>query len=98
MIIASAFNQEKALVGAFSVIVKTGCGTDGSVYSTSLQCAVVTTIFRTHCSLLNQKPFGKTFLKFCIIVSSREKKNRTQELLLQHSAKLISMFSQRGED
>ena len=30
-----AFNQEKALVGAFSVIVKTGCGTDGSFYSTT---------------------------------------------------------------
>ena len=32
MIIAlvGAFNQEKALVGAFSVIVKTGCVTDGS--------------------------------------------------------------------
>ena len=29
-----AFNQEKALV----VIVKTGCGTDGSFYSTSEQC------------------------------------------------------------
>ena len=29
-----AINQEKALVGAFSVIVKTGCGTDGSFYST----------------------------------------------------------------
>ena len=27
-------NQEKALVGAFSVIVKTDCGTDGSFYST----------------------------------------------------------------
>ena len=30
-----AFNQEKALVGAFSVIVKTDCETDGSFYSTS---------------------------------------------------------------
>ena len=29
-----AFNQEKALVGAFSVIVKTGCGTDGALHST----------------------------------------------------------------
>ena len=29
-----AFNQEKALVGAFSVIVKTGYETDGSFYST----------------------------------------------------------------
>ena len=29
------FNQEKALVGAFSVIVKTGCGTDGALHSTS---------------------------------------------------------------
>ena len=31
----STFNQEKALVGAFSVIVKTDCGTDGSFYSTN---------------------------------------------------------------
>ena len=30
-----AFNQEKALVGAFSVIVKTGCVTDGLFYSTT---------------------------------------------------------------
>ena len=27
--------QEKALVGAFSVIVKTSCGTDGALHSTS---------------------------------------------------------------
>ena len=33
--LVGAFNQEKALVGAFSVIVKTDCGTDGSFYSTS---------------------------------------------------------------
>ena len=30
--LVGAFNQEKALVGAFSVIVKTGCGTDGLFY------------------------------------------------------------------
>ena len=30
------FNQEKALVGAFSVIVKTGCEADGSFYSTTV--------------------------------------------------------------
>ena len=36
--VVAAFNQEKALVGAFSVIVKTGCGTDGSFYSTSAVC------------------------------------------------------------
>ena len=34
--LVGAFNQEKALVRAFSVIVKTGCGTDGSFYSTRL--------------------------------------------------------------
>ena len=28
--LVGAFNQEKALVGAFSVIVKTECETDGS--------------------------------------------------------------------
>ena len=32
--LVGAFNQEKALVGAFSVIVKTGCGTDGSICGT----------------------------------------------------------------
>ena len=35
-VLVGAFNQEKALVGAFSVIVKTDCGTDGSFYSTNL--------------------------------------------------------------
>ena len=34
--LVGAFNQEKALVGAFSVIVKTDCGTDGSFYSAAL--------------------------------------------------------------
>ena len=34
--VVAAFNQEKALVGAFSVIVKTSCGTDGSICGTSL--------------------------------------------------------------
>ena len=33
--LVGAFNQEKALVGAFSVIVKTGCETDGALHSTS---------------------------------------------------------------
>ena len=31
------FQPEKALVGGFSVIVKTGCGTDGALHSTSLK-------------------------------------------------------------
>ena len=34
--VVAAFNQEKALVGAFSVLVKTGCETDGSFHSTNL--------------------------------------------------------------
>ena len=34
--VVAAFNQEKALVGAFSLIVKTDCGTDGSFYSTNI--------------------------------------------------------------
>ena len=36
-----AFNQEKALVGAFSVIVKTGCGTDEALHSTIVDVVVV---------------------------------------------------------
>ena len=39
--LVGTFNQEKALVGAFTVIVKTGCGTDGElqtvVHSTNPQ-------------------------------------------------------------
>ena len=35
--LVGAFNQEKALVGAFSVIVKTGCGTDGALHSTTYE-------------------------------------------------------------
>ena len=33
-VLVGAFNQEKVLVGAFSVIVKTGYGTDGSICGT----------------------------------------------------------------
>ena len=33
--LVGTFNQEKALVGAFPVIVKTGCGTDGSICDAS---------------------------------------------------------------
>ena len=33
-VLVGAFNQEKALVGAFSVIVKTDCETDRSFYGT----------------------------------------------------------------
>ena len=33
--LVGASNQQKALVGAFSVIAKTGCGSDGALLSTS---------------------------------------------------------------
>ena len=33
--VVATFNQEKALVGAFSVILKTDCETDGSFYSSN---------------------------------------------------------------
>ena len=33
--LVGAFNQEKVLVGAFSVIVKTDCETDGALHSTT---------------------------------------------------------------
>ena len=39
--LVGAFNQEKALVGSFSMIVKTGCGTDGALHSTSVLCGAV---------------------------------------------------------
>ena len=46
--LVGAFNQEKALVGAFSVIVKTDCGTDGSFYSTNLIPPSLATALHTH--------------------------------------------------
>ena len=33
--LVGAFNQEKALVGALSVILKTDCGNDGALHSTN---------------------------------------------------------------
>ena len=35
LVLVGAFNQEKALVGAFSVIVKIDCETDGALHSTT---------------------------------------------------------------
>ena len=35
--LVGALNQEKALVRAFSMIVKIDCETDGSFYSTNMQ-------------------------------------------------------------
>ena len=46
--LVGAFNQEKALVGAFSVIVKTDCETDGALHSTSIH-----TIYTIHAPLLS---------------------------------------------
>ena len=37
--VVATLNQEKALVGAFSVIVKTSCETDVSFYSTNTDTA-----------------------------------------------------------
>ena len=48
--LVGAFNQEKALVGAFSVIVKTDCGTNGALHSTTDYC--VTVLFRLRGTLL----------------------------------------------
>ena len=39
--LVGAFNQEKALVGAFSTIVKTDCETDGALHSTNSDPALV---------------------------------------------------------
>ena len=49
--LVGAFNQEKALVGgAFSVIVKTGCATDGALHSTThnIVCCGLVTCHRGH--------------------------------------------------
>ena len=46
--LVGAFNQEKALVGAFSVIVKTSCGTDGSICGSVLTCQLGNVLHMTY--------------------------------------------------
>ena len=40
-VLVGAFNQEKASEGAFSVIVKTNCETNGELHSTLSNCLAV---------------------------------------------------------
>ena len=42
--LVGAFNQEKALVAAFSMIVKTDCETDEALHSTSVVTSVVASL------------------------------------------------------
>ena len=60
----------KALVGAFSVIVKTGCETDGSFYSTNLSTAVLgVNKFRNAAMLYpSLSPRTNLFLCACVCV------------------------------
>ena len=70
--LVGAFNQEKALVGAISMIVKTGCGTDGSSCGTNcgpdmmvLSCDILTANYsgpQHTCTGANQ--LEDTFLTF----------------------------------
>ena len=55
--LVGAFNQEKALVGAFSVIVKTCCGTDGALHSTTRELRYVHLTVSTR-QYRHQKMFG----------------------------------------
>ena len=48
--VVAAFNQEKAQVGAFSVIVKTDCETDAAFLPSSLQLQAVSRC--RHCRLI----------------------------------------------
>ena len=48
--LVGALNQEKALVGAFSVIVKTGCGTDGALHSTTAPAQLYPVIISISCA------------------------------------------------
>ena len=45
--LVGAFNQEKALVGAFSVIVKTDCETDGALHSTSIAATLLSSVLQS---------------------------------------------------
>ena len=76
--LVGAFNQEKALVGAFSVIVKTGCGTDGSFYSTTQKQYEISTSPDLHQEARSSQISG-------LITASRNELTKSQEELLRYS-------------
>ena len=54
--LVGAFNQEKALVGAFSVIVKTGCGTDRSLSECATNIGIIATISPVIVTQMSTRP------------------------------------------
>ena len=56
--LVGAFNQEKALVGAFSVIVKSDCETDGSSATLVATAAVSTAVARIALGQLNKHGYS----------------------------------------
>ena len=67
--LVGAFNQEKALVGAFSVIVKIGCGTDGSICGTNIQGS---TLFPRSCETGRQNISNSPSLRSLSLVPRRK--------------------------
>ena len=98
--LVGAFNQEKALVGAFSVIVKTGCGTDGALHSTSPDtAAVLSPVKLASCNVNNTEHLQHvnrnilivttTMIQF-IALFSKQAKPRLQKWYQAHPEKVDS--------
>ena len=66
--LVGAFNKEKALVGAFSVIVKTGCGTDGSICGTN---EIITRLHYSDSHIRDQLKFNAHLNHNCLCKGER---------------------------
>ena len=72
--LVGTFNQEKALVGAFSVIVKIGCGTDGSIcgaiWDTVLEVRCTSVLCTESCLLDSDVESGETLDEDDLLLAS----------------------------
>ena len=87
--LVGAFNQEKALVGPRPVIVKTGCGTDGVLHSTSCEACATGYCFHMGQSLLAACLWQKlSFLVLQLISGCVD----TNMIIMWRSISLVLLF------
>ena len=92
--LCSAFNQEKALVGALSVIVKTGCETDGALDSTIHNlhnCAICVQLGQIR-SIHRNKDAGVVSFSSSLLASVGELSSQRREIFLIYAENIFQMY------
>ena len=93
-----AFNQEKVLVGAFSVIVKTCCGTVGVLHSTNLynipnfhNCTICAQLGQIR-SIHRNKDAGVVSFSSSLLASVGELSSQRREIFLIYAENIFQMY------